>query len=110
MSFGVHLLNMTCEMVNYVTSCKYFLFGRECFIAEKPGCFFPRSMICFISLSLKSRMEGQVMGDPQLPFEFDELFLLYQVTANREARSRTEVSGVFILCFVMRLLLRLLLL
>lgn len=101
---------MTYEMVNYVTSFKYFLFSRGWLIAEKPGCVFPHNMICFISLSLKSKMEGQVMGAPQLPVEFDELFLLYRVTANREASSRTEVSGAFVLCFVTCLLLSLLLL
>lgn len=75
--------DVTHQMMNCVTSYKYFLFSRECSIAEKFGFLFPHNMIYFMSLALNNKMKGLLIVHPWLPVEFDELFLLCQVTATR---------------------------
>lgn len=49
---------MTQQMMDCVTSYKYFLFCRECSIAEKFGFLFPHNMVYFISVSLNNNMKG----------------------------------------------------
>lgn len=80
---------MTHQMMDCVTSYKYISFSREHSIAEKFGFLFPHNMIYLISLALNNKMKGLMIVHPQLPVEFDGLFLLCQVTANRQVSSKT---------------------
>lgn len=82
----VVFLDMSYQVMDCVTLLKFFFFYLvECFIAGDSGCFFPHNMIYFISPSLQSKIKGLMIVQPQLPVEFDGLFLLCRVTANREA-------------------------
>lgn len=85
--------DVTHQMMNCVTSYKYFLFSGECSIAQKFGFLFPHNMIYFMSLALNNKMKGLMIVHPWLQLNLMSYFFFVKSQLPGEPAVRPEVVG-----------------
>lgn len=93
--------DVTHQMMNCVTSYKYFLFSRECSIAQKFGFLFLHNMIYFMSLALNNKMKGLMIVHPWLQLNLMSYFFVKsQLPGKPAVRPEVVVLRVCAVVFI----------